>query len=172
MLQRSLHELAIGAQLGGPLMADRLCHYLRSLQYSSAEVDSLQALKSKCVQAIQLDLDQRWPRNFRLNELERISGHVCGPTFLTGPELISVQAAFDELMMVDGELISFRPSHVQAYTRLASELEPSLLDPISVGGSSDRIERFQHLCRWASLPMTSIPSLRARTRSRVSIARG
>ena len=127
MLQRSLHELAIGAQLGGPLMADRLCHYLRSLQYSSAEVDSLQALKSKCVQAIQLDLDQRWPRNFRLNELERISGHVCGPTFLTGPELISVQAAFDELMMVDGELISFRPSHVQAYTRLASELEPSLL---------------------------------------------
>lgn len=127
MLQRSLHETAVGALLGGPEMAALLARQLQHHKQHSFNRLASKHLVEACRKALRSDLDARWPRHFRLNELESIATQVCRDSFLLGPELPVLDALFDELMEVDGELICFRMPHVQAYLRMSAEVEPAAI---------------------------------------------
>lgn len=126
MLQRSLHEVALGVLLGGPEVANLLTLRLQQREPTSDQLAD-KDLIDDCRKAIAADLDARWPRHFRLNELESIASQICRDSFLFGPELPVLDALFDELMEVDGELICFRLPHVQAYMRMSAEIEPAAI---------------------------------------------
>ena len=127
MLHRSLHELAIGALLGGSRLTRLLTHHLRPTVDEPRSWLTDQQFTKACRAALVADLDERWPRAFRLNELENIAAEVCQNSFLVGPDIPAMDALFHELMELDGELICFRPAHVQAYMRLSAEVEPAVL---------------------------------------------
>lgn len=127
MLHRSLHELAIGALLGGSRLTRQLTRHLRPTVDEFRSWLSDNELTKACRVALVADLDERWPRAFRLNELENIAAEVCQGSFLVGPDIPAMDALFNELMELDGELICFRPAHVQAYMRLSAEVEPAVL---------------------------------------------
>jgi hypothetical protein len=53
--------------------------------------------------------------------------HLCdGDLFHTG-RLPSLTKLFDQLMVRNGDLIRYRETEVQAYSRLTAELDPTLL---------------------------------------------
>lgn len=127
MLHRSLHELAVGSLLGGSRLTRLLTRHLRPTVDEQPGWLGDKELVRACREALIADLDERWPRAFRLNELENIAAEVCASSFLWGPEIPAMNALFNELMELDGELICFRPAHVQAYMRLSAEVEPAVL---------------------------------------------
>ncbi len=127
MLQRSLYEMGVGALLGGQNMAALLA---QQLQQKKKHVDIKlrgTGLVKAYRQALGFDLDARWPRQFRINELESSAAQICLDSFLVSPELPVMDALFNELMEVDGELICFRMPHVQAYMRMSAEVEPAAI---------------------------------------------
>jgi hypothetical protein len=127
MLHRSLHELAAGSLLGGSRLTRLLTRHLHDTAEAMRGWLGNREFAADCREALIADLDERWPRTFRLNELENIATEVCPGSFLVGPEIPAMDALFNELIELDGELICFRPAHVQAYMRLSAEIEPAVL---------------------------------------------
>lgn len=134
MLQRSLHELAVGSLFGGSGTSKLLARLLQPLKGAGSAALGKDGFVDAFRSALAADLDARWPRAFRLNELESISEQVCRDNFLLGPDLPVLDALFDELMEQDGELICFRLAHVHAYMRMSAEIDPAILVGWRVAG--------------------------------------
>uniref|UniRef100_UPI003D008E42 antiviral RADAR system adenosine deaminase RdrB n=1 Tax=Alcaligenes faecalis TaxID=511 RepID=UPI003D008E42 len=152
MLKRSLYEMAVGALLGGPEMANLLVRQLQRKEQNRSITGQLTdiSLVGTYRKALETDLDARWPHQFRLNELESIATQICKDSFLVGPELPVLDALFNELMEVDGELICFRTPHVQAYIRMSAEIEPAAivgwhLAGIAINTAGADIRRFERM---------------------------
>jgi len=149
VLQRSLHEMAVGVLLGGPEVANFLTFQIQQQKATSSPLAN-KGLVNDCRKALCADLDARWPRHFRLNELESIAAQMCRDSFLVGPELPVLDALFNDLMEVDGELICFRMPHVQAYMRMSAEIEPAAivgwhLAGLAIGTSGADLQRFERM---------------------------
>lgn len=132
MLERSLIEHAFGALYGDKHLADSLWKYLHVTDplWELQEPDS-QAFLEQFARAV----DDRNPRRYRLNEVSAICQLKQAPWLYT--ELPWLDVIFENLMQRNGDFVHYKESQVQAYARLAAELDPTLL----VGW---------HLSRWLS----------------------
>jgi hypothetical protein len=123
MLKRSLTELATGAVFASELLSTRLRTYI----CQRVPPDEADSFPVACRCALAEDLDRLHPDRFRLNDLRR-AFTIWWPDnlFLDGKWAL-FDELFDQLMMRNGDFIQYRDDKVQAYVRLAADVEPTLL---------------------------------------------
>lgn len=126
MLQRGIRELAVGALLGSPEVANALQKELERATTDRDGID-LSKLSEHCQTCVQEALDRAWPRRFRLNELAHVGRLVCGVNIFQTDELSVLDQLYDELMWSNGDYIEYRDRQVQAYAQLVTEIDPALL---------------------------------------------
>lgn len=101
----------------------------------------MESLRERCRSAVSSALDESWPRRFRINELERIANQVCSVEMIDTPKLPVLDQVFDELMVRDGDVICYRPQRVQSFSRVASEIDPTLVVCWDLAGWLHNISR-------------------------------
>ena len=126
MLSRSLSERAAGCFYGDNRLADRLWKALLDAPYGLA-ADSWQTLQDDFYNILADSIDIKHPRNYRLTDIRQLVGQLCGGQLLTAPELPWLDELSDQLLLRNGDLIHYREDKVQAYVRLAAEIDPTLL---------------------------------------------
>lgn len=127
MQSRPLLDIGLGALLGSDKIADFLHTHLRRVGSSFEPEINLARFRSQCREELVQALDHAWPRRFRLNELQRVALHLCHDGLFESAELPALDQLFDSLMQRDGDWVHYQPRQVQAYARLAGELDPVLL---------------------------------------------
>ncbi|UMZ12147.1 hypothetical protein I9018_00075 [Pseudomonas sp. MPFS] len=126
MLNRSLTEHATGVFYGSGRLAERLWTELVSPQHGMAQ-DRWHILQGDCNQLLVDTLDAHYPRRFRLNDVRHLMERMCDARLFIEPELPWLDELFSQLLMRNGDMICYRETEVQAYARLAAELDPTLL---------------------------------------------
>lgn len=126
MLNRSLTEHATGGFYGSGRLAERLWTELVSPQQGMAQ-DRWHILQGDCYQLLVDTLDAHYPRRFRLNDVRRLMERMCDARLFIEPELPWLDELFSQQLMRNGDMICYRETEVQAYARLAAELDPTLL---------------------------------------------
>lgn len=126
MLNRSLTEHATGCFYGSGRLAERLWTELVSPQKGMAQ-DRWHVLQGDCYQLLVDTLDAHYPRRFRLNDVRRLMERMCDARLFIEPELPWLDELFSQQLMRNGDMICYRETEVQAYARLAAELDPTLL---------------------------------------------
>lgn len=126
MLNRSLTEHATGGFYGSGRLAERLWAELISPQQEMAQ-SRWHALQEDCYQLLVDTLDAHYPHRFRLNDIRRLIGRICDERLFIEPELPWLDELFSQQLMRNGDMICYRETEVQAYARLAAELDPTLL---------------------------------------------
>ncbi|WP_289141327.1 antiviral RADAR system adenosine deaminase RdrB [uncultured Pseudomonas sp.] len=126
MLNRSLTEHATGGFYGSGRLAERLWTELVSPQKGMAQ-DRWHVLQGDCYQLLVDTLDAHYPRRFRLNDVRRLMERMCDARLFIEPELPWLDELFSQQLMRNGDMICYRETEVQAYARLAAELDPTLL---------------------------------------------
>lgn len=126
MLTRSLHELAFGTLFSSQQVNSALLAYLRAdpTKIDSMSIDDLiKTCRMKLVQ--ELDHDQA--RRFRLNDMEQVFNGLWGEQLFSSGDLPVMDELFARLMVRNGDYLQYQPVQVQAYARLAAEIDPCLL---------------------------------------------
>ncbi|WP_438394976.1 antiviral RADAR system adenosine deaminase RdrB [Caballeronia sp. DA-9] len=131
MFKRSLEELAIGGLFSSPDVASELLKYLTG----EFDIDE-DTLRENCFTALEHTLEREYRRQYRRNDIERVVSGIG--TFLTSPELPVLDKLFDRLMMRDGDYLQYRENQVQAFVRLASDIDPTLLAGWHIAGWLER----------------------------------
>jgi hypothetical protein len=126
MLNRSLTEHATGCFYGSERLPARLWTELVNPQQGMAQ-DRWQALQGDCYQLLVDTLDAHYPRRYRLNDVRRLMDRMCDARLFIEPELPWLDDLFDQQLVRNGDMICYRETEVQAYTRLAAELDPTML---------------------------------------------
>ncbi|WP_207835587.1 antiviral RADAR system adenosine deaminase RdrB [Pseudomonas sp. 43(2021)] len=126
MLNRSLTENATGGFYGSERLAVRLWTELVTPQQGIAQ-DRWHGLQNDCYQLLVDTLDTRYPGRYRLNDVRRLMDRMCDARLFVGPELPWLDGLFGQLMLRNGDMICYREAEVQAYARLAAEVDPTLL---------------------------------------------
>lgn len=126
MLNRTLTEHASGCFYGSEQLAVRLWGTLLQPQLR-IDQGRLQFLQDDCYQQLVNVVDTRYPRRYRLNDIRRLMDRLCDARLFLSPDLPWLDVLFHQLMLRNGDLVCYRDTEVQAYVRLAAELDPTLL---------------------------------------------
>jgi hypothetical protein len=130
MLKRSLTELATGAVFASETLAARLLADLRR----QAPLFDDKSLPADCRSALVRDLDRLHPHRFRLNDLRRAVDIWWPDSLFVDGKWPLLDELFDQLMLRNGDFLQYREDKVQAYARLAADVDPTLLAGISPAG--------------------------------------
>lgn len=126
MLQRSLSEHSAGCFFGSDLLSAKLWQFM---QQPVGVHDTLawEELQNTCYQLLVESVDKRYPRRYRLNDINQLMQKLCDGDLFVKPDLPWLGELFDRLMRRNGDVICYRETEVQGYVRLAAELDPTLL---------------------------------------------
>ncbi|QGZ41056.1 hypothetical protein IP92_03617 [Pseudoduganella flava] len=130
MLKRSLTELATGAAFSSEKLSACLRAYLRE---QVTPIDD-KKLTSDCRKALAEDLDRQHPHRFRLNDLARAFDVWWPDDLFTSGKWPLFDDLFGQLMQRNGDFLQYRDDQVQAYARLAADVEPTLLAGWHIAG--------------------------------------
>ncbi|WMN82031.1 antiviral RADAR system adenosine deaminase RdrB [Vibrio parahaemolyticus] len=132
MLERTLIEHALGALYGDEGLANFLWEHLE--RGDGGSVGSIEHLNSVFSEMYSRAIDVRNPGHYRLNEVTSISGLKQDYPW-NSSVLPWLDSTFNRLMLRNGDLIHYKEAQVQAYTRLAAEIDPKLLVAWHLSGS-------------------------------------
>lgn len=127
MLKRSLLELAVGSFFSSQGLAKVLCKHLQDYPRKDFLEEEGEILREKCYSALVTSLDENYPRRFRLNDIRHVFANFWRDELFSKPGLSVLDDLFKRLMLRNGDYVEYQGRHVQAYARLASELDPALL---------------------------------------------
>lgn len=125
-----LHQIAWGCLLANAELGQELLSALAnpaSLAPVTANGDALQTLRTICQTHIASTMVARWPRRFRLNEVDLSARQLCGSDLFSSPHLPALEEACGRLLERDGDQLNYRKRQVQTYAALAAELDPQLI---------------------------------------------
>jgi hypothetical protein len=140
MLKRSLTELATGAVFASETLMSCLLGYLRQ------QVPPFDDKKFpvECRARLVADLDRSHPHRFRLNDLRRAFDIWWPESLFVDGKWPLFDELFDQLMLRNGDFLQYRDDKVQAYARLAADIEPSLLAGWHIAGWALDAEALPH----------------------------
>ncbi|UVM20890.1 antiviral RADAR system adenosine deaminase RdrB [Pseudomonas wadenswilerensis] len=126
MIKRSLLELAVGEIFSGAEHARLLREFL---------TNSIRPLPSDdyvrwCAQRMEhlvASLDGNHARRFRRGDMNHAFTGLVGEDMFDSPRLPMMDELFERLMVRNGDLLQYRDSQVQAYARLAVDIDPTLI---------------------------------------------
>lgn len=123
MLKRTLIE-----QAWGTLYSDRDLAYFswEYLTSTNKPVGHDKAFDKKFVELYASTIDKRTPGCYRLNELNFIAS-IKNTSPWASNELPWLDSIFDQLMIHAGDVIQYKESRVQTYSRLAGQIDPRLV---------------------------------------------
>ncbi|EPC1318980.1 antiviral RADAR system adenosine deaminase RdrB [Vibrio alginolyticus] len=131
MLERTLIENALGVLYGDKELANFLWGHLENYKQG---VGFPEHLNSTFMDMYSSAIDVRCPRQYRLNELASISK--LKQDYPWNSSILPwLDSTFNRLMLRNGDLIHYKENQVQAYSRLASEIDPKLLVAWHLSGS-------------------------------------
>jgi len=130
MLKRSLTELTTGAVFASETLAACLLADLRQ----QAPLFDDKSLPADCRSALVRDLDRLYPHRFRLNDLRRAADIWWPDSLFVDGKWPLFDELFDQLMLRNGDFIQYRQDKVQAYARLAADVDPTLLAGWHIAG--------------------------------------
>ncbi|MFC5459726.1 antiviral RADAR system adenosine deaminase RdrB [Massilia niabensis] len=116
-------ELTTGAVFASEHLNRSLHAYLRTAVSPSDDKE----LSIKCRIALVSDLDRSHPRRFRLNDLDRAVRIWWPDDLFVDGKWPLFDELIHQLMVRNGDFLQYRDDKVQAYARLAAEVEPTLL---------------------------------------------
>lgn len=122
MLKRSLHELAIATLLGSTEIASCLRDFL-----CAGGQQDIAALRPFCRDRLSSALAGNYSRQFRLTDVDRASASLWRDDLFSTPALPILDELFQRLMARNGDYLQYRDDQVQAYARLAADIDPTLL---------------------------------------------
>ncbi|MDO9361036.1 MAG: hypothetical protein Q7T70_18860, partial [Polaromonas sp.] len=121
MLDRSIELIAVGRFFGG-------FHVTRLLSKMLAEQKSaLREPAGKFASALASDIDDAWPRHFRLNEIEYVSRELCDDGIVLTPHLPILDYLFRRAFVPAGGSYQYRTDQVGWYSSLLAEVDPSVV---------------------------------------------
>ncbi|MBP9528185.1 MAG: hypothetical protein KBE71_07495 [Laribacter sp.] len=128
MLERSLLELVGGQCFSSTELADTLQKYLRGKPAAGGgQLDPLASLRTNCREALLRGLEQDRPRQFRRDDLRRLIDTLTRETLFVSGQLPLLEKLSNSLLVRHGDYLHYRDTEVQAYARLAVDLDPTLL---------------------------------------------
>ncbi|WP_206198838.1 antiviral RADAR system adenosine deaminase RdrB [Zoogloea dura] len=128
MIRRSLYETTIGALLSGQGIASVFREFLQQRYGESFAIfcDGKQLL-SRCREQLEEEVDRRAGRQFRLGDIERLVALLWNDDLLGRGRMPVLDQLFQQLMLRNGDFIHYRDTQVDAYARLATEIDPALV---------------------------------------------
>ena len=126
MLNRSFTEHATGCFYGSERIPARLGLEVVN-PHEGIAVDRWDVLQGDCYQLLVDTLDANHPRRYRLNDVRRLMAQMCDARLFIEPELPWLDDLFSQQLLRNGDMICYRETGVEAYARLAAELDPTLL---------------------------------------------
>jgi len=127
MLERSLLELVGGQCFSGAGLANTLLDYLRENNVVKWSADSLASLRTDCGKALLDDMEKDRPRQFRRDDLRRLIDTLFRESLFVSGQLPLLEKLSNSLLVRHGDYLHYRDTQVQAYARLAVDLDPALL---------------------------------------------
>lgn len=127
MLERSLLELVGGQCLSSAKLADTLLAYLREENVKKWSTDRLDSLRIACAESLLRDIEQDRPRQFRRDDLRRLIDTLTKGTLFVSGQLPLMEKLANSLLVRHGDYLHYRDTQVQAYARLAVDLDPVFL---------------------------------------------
>lgn len=128
MIHRSLYETTIGALFSSHEIANDFREFLQQRHRNAFTIPcDAKQLQSRCRERLEEEIDRRAGRHFRLGDIERLVAQFWNDDFLGRGRLPVLDELFQELMLRNGDYIHYRDTKVEAYTRLAAEIDPALL---------------------------------------------
>ncbi|MEX5586124.1 antiviral RADAR system adenosine deaminase RdrB [Pseudomonas urmiensis] len=126
MLETQLLEQASTSLLSSAALANRLRSDLLGLtgtQRLGDFDDRIGAYR----RLIKNTIDNRNHGRFRANDLERAAEHACPQDLFRSPLINSLDIVFKKLFICSGDYIHYRPDCIEDYSRLCSQLDPSVV---------------------------------------------
>ena len=126
MLQRTLTEHAAECFFGDKRLAARLWqHLLKSAD--GLESDHWHRLQDDFYHLLVEGVEAHHPREHRLTDVRQLMGRMLDGDLLLTPKLPWLDELQQRLLQRNGDLLCYLESEVQAYVRLATGLDPTLL---------------------------------------------
>ena len=141
MIKRSLLELATSEMFTSPIQIDLLLDFLRG-KVKFAPADDFNNWHAQRLEGLAKSLDINHSRRFRRTDLDHAFGGLVPQDMFESPKLPMLDALFDKLMVRNGDYLHYRDDQVQAYARLAADLDPLLLTGWHMAGW---LSRYEHL---------------------------
>ena len=126
MLHRSLSEKAAACFYGDERLAAKLWQTLLQPPRGIAE-EGWVNLQNECYHLLVESVDARYPREHRLGDIRLLMDQLCDGDFLLSSGLPWLDELAAQLLQRNGDLLCYRETSVQAYVRLAAELDPAML---------------------------------------------
>jgi hypothetical protein len=142
MIKRSLLELATSELFTSPTQIDLLLDLLRG-KVKFAPADDFSQWHAQRLEGLATSLDGNHSRRFRRTDLDHAFGGLVPSDMFETPMLPMMDALFDKLMVRNGDYLHYRDDQVQAYARLAADLDPTLLTGWHLAGWLSRYEPLQ-----------------------------
>lgn len=130
MLKRSLTELATGGVFASETLAKRVLADLRR----QVPLFGDRSLPADCRAALLGDLDRLNPHRFRLNDLRHAFDILWPDGLFVDGKWPLLDELFDQMMLRNGDFLQYREDKVQAYVRLAADVDPTLLAGWHIAG--------------------------------------
>lgn len=127
MLERTLLELVGGQCFSSPGLAKTLLDYLCCNPKNNGRNNSLHSLYFDCREALLQSMEKDWPRQFRRDDMRRLIDNVFQKSLFVSEQLPLLDKLSKTLMVRNGDYFHYRDTQVQAYARLAVDLDPTLL---------------------------------------------
>jgi len=149
MLERSLLELVGGQCFSSAGLANTLLAYLREEKVYKCSTDKLDSLRANCGEALLRDIEQDRPRQFRRDDLRRVIDTLTKGTLFVSGQLPLMEKLSNSLLVRNGDYLHYRDTQVQAYARLAVDLDPNLLAAWHFSGWLDDLitPKAEAICR-------------------------
>lgn len=126
MMKRSLLELAVGEIFSGVEQARLLREFL-STSIRPLPADDYAKWCARRMAQLVTSLDGNHARRFRRGDMNHAFAGLVGEDMYDSPRMPMLDELFERLMVRNGDLLQYRDNQVQAYTRLAADIDPTLL---------------------------------------------
>ncbi|WBA15491.1 antiviral RADAR system adenosine deaminase RdrB [Salinivibrio proteolyticus] len=127
MVSRSLSEHISGCFYSSESLSSALIAQIESSNLYQLPVDQWPFNHSEFYGQLVKELDQRYPRKYRLDDIRKLMDNICDGDLFQSSRLPWLSDLFSRLMKRNGDYISYKETEVQAYVRLAAEMDPTLL---------------------------------------------
>ncbi len=128
MLKQSLLELALATCFSSPRLANELKRQLQVL--STDRQPTAHEFQRICLNLLRDDLDQDYPRRFRLDDIDAILDIAWPQKMIFGPEGRNIpffDMVFSRIFIENGDYIQYRDGKLQDFARFSARLDPALL---------------------------------------------
>ncbi|MFT4927369.1 MAG: hypothetical protein ACI8WB_003476 [Phenylobacterium sp.] len=127
MLKQSLFELAIATSLSSDKLAALFKTQLLAAQSTQPPELDRKAFANQCQKLLQAELDQDYPRRFRVNELQQVFELLWPKDMLRNRDMPQLTSLFDRLMLENGDVIHYRDQRAQDYSRFMARFDPAVM---------------------------------------------